>query len=333
MTSVKKPQDIRETAVHDMSDRLDTLALLLMTSKVDDNPPLEAYSLRYYGKYSIERSRPGNASNEGQILSPQGGSSICEDEIQVVNTTAQRQIIEPFYPSKGQVCALVPDQALDCGIGPAACGDQRAGGITYLSAKDVLRWRKLSEWLEGHVLQDDAMTSDHFRSQPASVYDMLKSTEVSVPACTLVPHVPDLSNFSFRALNFASDVKFFLTIISALPAVYGGIHLTAWNLHFTSKSEQLLWRIACFDIMGTIPAAWLYLELLRILIYRHGRRMDQQSVWDTLYLKCYGALFLPLFTMYMLARFYVVVEAFISLRHVPIGVYAAIPWVQAIPHV
>ena len=37
--------------------------------------------------------------------------------------------------------------------------------------------------------------------------------------------------------------------------------------------------------------------------------------------------------LYILSRLYIVVEAFISLRHVPIGVYAAVPWVQAIPHV
>jgi hypothetical protein len=35
---------------------------------------------------------------------------------------------------------------------------------------------------------------------------------------------------------------------------------------------------------------------------------------------------------YIVARVYIVVEAFISLRSVPIGVYASVPWANAIPH-
>lgn len=33
------------------------------------------------------------------------------------------------------------------------------------------------------------------------------------------------------------------------------------------------------------------------------------------------------------SRLYLVTESFLSLRHVPIGAYAAVPWVQNIPHV
>jgi hypothetical protein len=36
---------------------------------------------------------------------------------------------------------------------------------------------------------------------------------------------------------------------------------------------------------------------------------------------------------YGLSRVYIVVEAFISLRHVLIGVYSAVPWTQSIPHI
>ena len=36
---------------------------------------------------------------------------------------------------------------------------------------------------------------------------------------------------------------------------------------------------------------------------------------------------------YSLSRVYLVVESFISLRHAPIGAYAAVPWVEAVPHI
>ena len=35
----------------------------------------------------------------------------------------------------------------------------------------------------------------------------------------------------------------------------------------------------------------------------------------------------------ILSRIYLVVELFTSLRNVPIGVFAALPWVQNIPHI
>ena len=37
--------------------------------------------------------------------------------------------------------------------------------------------------------------------------------------------------------------------------------------------------------------------------------------------------------IYIFSRVYLVVESFISLRHLPIGVFAAVPWVQVILHI
>jgi hypothetical protein len=49
-----------------------------------------------------------------------------------------------------------------------------------------------------------------------------------------------------------------------------------------------------------------------------------------------GALYLLLLTVgtpaYILARIFLLIESFISLRNVPIGVYAAVPWSNYIPH-
>ena len=41
---------------------------------------------------------------------------------------------------------------------------------------------------------------------------------------------------------------------------------------------------------------------------------------------CFSAFFI-------FCRVFLLVEAVISLRRVPLGVYASVPWVQAIPHV
>ena len=124
-------------------------------------------------------------------------------------------------------------------------------------------------------------------------------------------------------MEFVVETKVLLILLVALPLIYGGIHLTTWNFHFASQTEHLLWKIACIDIMGTIPlGVTLFMCIMRI-----------QIDLDFLYEYIPWIIFPPLFICYAISRIYIVVESFISLRHVPIGVYAAIPWVQDIPHI
>ena len=42
---------------------------------------------------------------------------------------------------------------------------------------------------------------------------------------------------------------------------------------------------------------------------------------------------LPCVILYALSRIYLVIESFVSLRHVSIGAYAAVPWIEAVPHI
>ena len=47
-----------------------------------------------------------------------------------------------------------------------------------------------------------------------------------------------------------------------------------------------------------------------------------------------GVLFLVLnVPVTVVARIFLVVESFVSLRHVPIGVYASVPWSDWLPHI
>ena len=110
------------------------------------------------------------------------------------------------------------------------------------------------------------------------------------------------------------------------PTGYIWGYLTAWSLQFASKTEQLLWKIACFGIMGTFPTIMVTAIVLQRL-HDHVRP-DSKIVRRMVFCR-----YSPYITFFILSRLYIVVEAFISLRHVPIGAYAAIPWVQAIPHV
>ena len=343
MILAQKPQDISEPTIQDTSNHLDTLAIMTIMSSFGELD-LEADFIDYYGIEKLKRSRSINASNEGRVPGTEGGNG--EVKIRVMSESPQSQAIRPFDTSKGQVCALVPGQALDCGIGPAESRLDVPDGITYLSAKDVLRWNKASEWLKnwerqhpavnirGFQLGHDRLWSLWFTIQ---MYDLDSSRHWE----PLIGHISDfprepavwIYGYVWEGTKYIMiDERMFMLVLVTLPLVYGGIHLATWDFHFASKTEHLLWKIACFDIMGTIPFGALYSlafrssSLFPARTFNFGRvdKLEQALLW---------AFYPPLATLYALARLYIVVESFISLRHVPIGSYAAVPWVQDIPHV
>lgn len=117
--------------------------MLLVMSRLSDSYSTEALDLVWYGKTALQDPLLDSPFNERRCsgLEP----SDPQYEVKVLRKTSKSQILEPFDRSKGQVVALVLGQALNCGIGPLRWGKQP---ITYLTAKDVLRWSKLSERLD-----------------------------------------------------------------------------------------------------------------------------------------------------------------------------------------
>ena len=338
---MQKPQDVSEPAIQDVSGDMDLLAALLTRSVIPNELIFsEDANLVWYGKTALENPLLDKPSAENGWYSP--GSIDPKCEVKVLRKTTQSQNLEPFDRSKGQVVALVPGQALSCGIGPSlGFGDKQR--ITYLSAKDVLRWTKLSEWLhkyeQRYPRREVALSqSEGLRRGNALRWKFLPGrSEDRAPRDALLAHVPDFSvghrlgwsygyfvfELFFETMDFFIKNKVFLTLLVALPLVYGGIHLATWNFQFASQTEHLLWKIACVDTMGTIPLSVTFFACWSLSEVKMASSV-QYIPW---------VLFTPVFIFYALSRIYIVVESFISLRHVPIGVYAAILWVQDIPHI
>ncbi|CAF9943436.1 MAG: hypothetical protein ALECFALPRED_000337 [Alectoria fallacina] len=158
----------------------------------------EARRLMWYGKTACEDprlDRPSNRRNRSSL-----GPRDPRYGVKVLRETPESHILEPFDQSKGQVVALVSGQALNCGIGPIKW-EQR---ITYLSAKDVLKWSKLAEWLDKF---DQRNPRHEFKiylkidlSYYDSVYWKLKAEDM-VPKNVLSVHVSDFPGGSSTALG------------------------------------------------------------------------------------------------------------------------------------
>ncbi|KAJ4985077.1 hypothetical protein SVAN01_09448 [Stagonosporopsis vannaccii] len=122
-------------------------------------------------------------------------------------------------------------------------------------------------------------------------------------------------------------------------ALYGGIHLLAWNGPFESETRRWMWRISCFIIM--LPAPYLHWLPVREALYQRGRTiafalLDKHGKfveWTILVLAMLSKADLVLIgLLYTAARIYLIVECFISLAHLPPAVYNEPSWSRYIPH-
>ncbi|KAF1931066.1 uncharacterized protein M421DRAFT_90173 [Didymella exigua CBS 183.55] len=109
----------------------------------------------------------------------------------------------------------------------------------------------------------------------------------------------------------------------AAAAVYGGLHLLAWDVPSLTIEEQWRWRIASMIIASPIVAVPI------CLLFRRGvsALISPYSGNASVARSC-----LTLCIAYLAARFYIMVECFVHLAHLPPGVYNVPAWSRFLPH-
>lgn len=239
------------------------------------------------------------------------------------------------------VYTLHPSQYLPCGIGVRA-----ASSVRYdLTWSDIRRWE-----LGASAIVEILKSRWHYNMANMEKIDRLESfLEEHGFDATFYKHnanFPEemLSSLDEHFYAHKSVLKgtgvlflYLLRFFIPLTAVYAGIHLSAWNFEFPTRVESITWRTACFIIMGSSFALLAVPSWNKVGSYHTLRKLWRPGVVfnlvsPSLRIVGYGSAGL-LLLCYAASRLYLVVESFISLRHVPIGVYAAVPWVQNIPHV
>lgn len=149
-----------------------------------------------------------------------------------------------------------------------------------------------------------------------------------------------------QMVSLASSIGFF-----GIQAVYGAFHMTAWNSYFPSTVEKRLWRSSCiFAACGMTLALipWgatsnfadqmedVY-EAAKEQSHKEGRAIPW-ALRTFVAFSPVGTVMIYLWIIVMLlawasARAYIVIEAFVSLRAVRIGVYDTVSWSDYIPHI
>ncbi|KAI4721282.1 hypothetical protein E4T48_02399 [Aureobasidium sp. EXF-10727] len=124
------------------------------------------------------------------------------------------------------------------------------------------------------------------------------------------------------------------TVLWVASIAFSAVHIAAWNAGFPSEAEAWLWRFSSMFI-GFSGALWAFLHVFAEM---------SAALWWTWYDVMLGeaSLVLTLLVtalcsmcgvMYVLARAFLVVEAFVELRSLPTMAYAIPQWSASIPHI
>ena len=112
-----------------------------------------------------------------------------------------------------------------------------------------------------------------------------------------------------------------VAIVICMPivgVVFGGIHCIGWFFDFPSSAEGMLWRVSSAVLTG--------IAFLSPIIFALGLLSDIQEYF-------YVVVSAIIMLVYVVSRLLLIIEAFISLRHLTPGMLALVKWTSFIPHI
>ena len=158
--------------------------------------------------------------------------------------------------------------------------------------------------------------------------------------------LPRFTNDKFPVIGAGPDSILLFIVILA----YCCLHFIAWNFSFPTRVERILWRVGCITIVATT------FIFLACETYQDGHRLGRWQRWylklfptnpaniarvDTMEKKRREMEFIPFWEVvvmspvtfiYTLARTYIVIEVFVSLRSLPAGAFDSVQWSDYVPH-
>ena len=130
--------------------------------------------------------------------------------------------------------------------------------------------------------------------------------------------------FSYLGMTTSANVAFL---------TYGGLHLFAWQYHFRSTAEAILWKIAA--VLTASSGLVAFLPLIFGISWRLSSPRSRKHIErarDTLRL-VFFCLVLAWIPVNMIARTYLFVESFVALPNSPPSTYTIPPWTAYVPHI
>jgi hypothetical protein len=359
---LRKPLDVNEATVLTGKWTRPMCAWLLMSNYLSwgpKKPGIELSDLYVYPMGTREKPplnglspipAPSNYGEHEAGIGPDGTVSEAEadsNEAEPVLATVSGEVhidlenahtapvpLQEFEILSGTVFALRSDSSLDesCLI----AGSRSPVRTVDLDQLTITRWKLASSFISDHW--------DVFGIDPAE----------GLPEGPLRPNASEFNNLIMLEVpdwpgldQLSEHTMFTFAKLCTATALYGGLHAGAWNSAFPSAAEGLLWKISAVLITGS------GLSISMVAVFKH---LNNQGNWKQV-LRSYACRFLAMVPeaewaaiiefsectarayvtliivpVFIVARLYLIAEAFASLRALPIEAYQTPIWTQWIPH-
>ena len=358
----QKPLDVRDPAWVDYSNFEELIALMLVRnygfgarvrSQSEEKPvPIRSVEHNfsngsesaYLQVYPMPEKDQSTTRNMQPMLSQSSPDRIVEAPVQQVSSLAAPRVVvhtetsgydyslEPSLHGPA-ACSLISGQALECGVGPAmsvhnlwgAQEEQHHGGRLQISltSRDVRRWTLA-------VRASRRIGEELYRDSPKG----------SVNYFTFYAHSVFLDRKGLQAgfyAYFCAWASGGLIAALTICMFYGAAHATAWGFVFPTNVERLLWRISCVDTIAGVISLLAFFSIV-VFHHEHGHKLLLKSFFSRepgimpLLYRLVIVIGVINFPFWILARIYIIIETFISLRYVQLGVYLTVEWTDYIPH-
>ena len=130
----------------------------------------------------------------------------------------------------------------------------------------------------------------------------------------------DMKTPTFYATYSKEDREALILFMSVVGVIFGGIHCVGWFFNFPSSAEAMVWRVSSAVLTGI---AILFPKIFVISV----------ALEDSYFLGVAFPFPTIISLVYVVSRLLLIVEAFISLRHLTPGMLALVKWTSFIPHI
>ena len=125
--------------------------------------------------------------------------------------------------------------------------------------------------------------------------------------------------------EITGDIIARLICIPVVGVVFGGIHCVGWYFNFPSSAEAMLWRVSSAVLTGMaflMPIFAFFVVFLSQFINSTSLKEQFTVAFSSI-----------MILVYVVSRLILLVEAFISLRHLTPGMLALVTWTSFLPHI
>ena len=127
--------------------------------------------------------------------------------------------------------------------------------------------------------------------------------------------------YSIRIEEGVAGLGFYF-FFAGVGIIFGGIHCAGWFFDFPSSDEAMLWRVS--SAVLTCSAVLLPLLAILLAVFDDPQMEPSNFIAPVLTI---------ILLVYVVSRLLLLVEAFISLRHLTPGMLALVKWTSFIPHI